>query len=135
MAVVMVDVDHFKSVNDGFGHAVGDRLLAVLARDLARSCGAGATAARYGGEEFVVVLPGTNLSAAASRAERWRQQCARLVLDTDQGPPRPTISAGVARLLPGMTAEDLLRAADQALYAAKAAGRDRVQVAQDVVVS
>ena len=135
MAVVMIDVDHFKSVNDRFGHAIGDRLLSILARDLARSCGAGATAARYGGEEFVVVLPGTDLSAAASQAEHWRQQCARLVLDTDQGPLRPTISAGVARLLPGMTAEDLLRTADQALYVAKAAGRDRVQVAQDVVVS
>jgi diguanylate cyclase len=82
-----------------------------------------------------VVLPGTDLSAAASQAEHWRQQCARLVLDTDQGPLRPTISAGVARLLPGMTAEDLLRAADQALYVAKAAGRDRVQVAQDIVVT
>jgi diguanylate cyclase (GGDEF)-like protein len=135
MAVVMVDVDHFKAVNDRFGHAVGDRLLAALAGELARSCGAHATAARYGGEEFVVVLPGTDLPAAVSRAEHWRQQCARLALDTDQGPLRPTISAGVARLLPGMTAEDLLRAADRALYAAKAGGRDRVQVAEDIIVS
>jgi diguanylate cyclase (GGDEF)-like protein len=135
MAVVMVDVDHFKSVNDRFGHAVGDRLLAVLAGDLVRSCGADATVARYGGEEFIVVLPGTELRAAVSHAELWRQQCATLVLDTDQGPLRPTISAGVARFRPGMTAEDLVRAADEALYAAKAAGRDRVQAAQDVVVS
>jgi diguanylate cyclase (GGDEF)-like protein len=83
----------------------------------------------------VVVLPGTDLRAAVSHAEHWRRQCARLALDTDHGPLRPTISAGVARLLPGMTAEDLLRAADEALYAAKAAGRDRVEAAQDVVVS
>jgi diguanylate cyclase (GGDEF)-like protein len=135
LAVVMLDVDHFKSVNDQYGHAVGDRLLADLAGELVRSCGAGTTVARYGGEEFVVVLPGADLEAAMSHAQQWRQRCAMLVLDTDYGPLRCTISAGVARFLPGMTVEGLLRAADEALYAAKAAGRNRVEAAQEIVVA
>ncbi|MEU4621905.1 diguanylate cyclase [Actinoplanes sp. NPDC023801] len=134
LAVVMVDVDHFKSVNDRFGHAVGDRLLVDLAGELVRCGRPGGTVARYGGEEFVVVLPGTDLQAAMSHAEQLRQRCAMLVLDTDHGSLRPTISAGVARLRPGMTAEDLLRTADAALYTAKAAGRNRVEAAQEIVV-
>jgi diguanylate cyclase (GGDEF)-like protein len=135
LAVVMIDVDHFKAVNDRFGHAVGDRLLADLAGELVRCGRVGGTVARYGGEEFVVVLPGADLQTAMSHAEQWRQRCADLVLDTDHGPLRPTISAGVARFRPGMTAEDLLRAADEALYAAKAAGRDRVEAAHETVFS
>ncbi|MET0419593.1 MAG: histidine kinase N-terminal 7TM domain-containing protein, partial [Actinoplanes sp.] len=105
VAVVMLDVDHFKSVNDRFGHAVGDRLLVALAGELTRAAGSGATAARYGGEEFVLVLPGVAAAAATAIAEQLRRRCATLTLDTDQGPLRPTISAGVAGLTPGMAAE------------------------------
>jgi diguanylate cyclase (GGDEF)-like protein len=134
LAVVMLDVDHFKSVNDRFGHAVGDRLLIALGTEITRAAGPGATVARYGGEEFVVVLPGADGPAAVACAERLRRRCADLTLGTDQGPLCPTISAGVAWLAPGQAADDLLRAADQALYAAKAAGRNRVTAAQPVVV-
>jgi diguanylate cyclase (GGDEF)-like protein len=135
LAVVMLDVDHFKSVNDRFGHAAGDRLLIALATEITRAAGPGATVARYGGEEFVVVLPGADGPAAVACAERLRRRCADLTLDTDQGPLCPTISAGVAWLAPGQAADDLLRAADQALYAAKAAGRNRVTAAQQAVVA
>ena len=135
LSVVMLDVDHFKSVNDRFGHAVGDRLLIALAAEITAAAGPGATVARYGGEEFVLVVPGVSGPAAIAGAERLRLRCAGLTLDTDQGSLYPTISAGVAWLTPATAADDLLRAADQALYAAKAAGRNRVVSADEVTLA
>jgi diguanylate cyclase (GGDEF)-like protein len=131
LSVVLIDVDHFKSVNDRHGHAVGDQVLVRIARELAGAVRKDDTVARYGGEEFVVVLPGTGARTAAERADLWRRRCAAMVVDTPQGPLTVTFSAGVAQLSPGDSPDDLLRHADEALYRAKAAGRDRIVIAAD----
>jgi two-component system cell cycle response regulator len=131
LAVLMVDVDHFKSVNDDYGHAVGDSALKAIADALRANTRAFDSLARYGGEEFVVVMPGTDTDAAMQAAERLRTA-------VEQTPfacsavrwSRLTISIGVASSPEhGATPETLLRAADLALYAAKRAGRNRVEVA------
>lgn len=121
-AVVTVDVDHFKSVNDTHGHAVGDDVLVAVAGVLADECRATDLAARTGGEEFVVLLPETDLPHAAVLADRIRQ-----AVKADSGPISVTISAGVAAF--PETSDDahrLLVAADEALYQAKTQGRDQV---------
>jgi diguanylate cyclase (GGDEF)-like protein len=127
LSAVLLDIDHFKSVNDTFGHAVGDDLLAATARALSASLRAGDTVARYGGEEFVILLPGTPYGDALRTAEALRRQCATVLVDSRYGPVSTTVSAGVATFpVCGWTGGELLQAADEALYAAKAAGRDRV---------
>jgi diguanylate cyclase (GGDEF)-like protein len=128
LAVVLIDVDHFKSVNDRYGHAVGDQMLIDLARGLAGAARRTDTVARYGGEEFVVIMPGTDARAAAGFAEQWRRRCAACTY-TPQGPLQVTFSAGVAQLPAGSRHEDLLRLADEALYEAKRAGRNRIVMA------
>ncbi|MEU4220229.1 diguanylate cyclase [Actinoplanes sp. NPDC026623] len=129
LAVVLIDVDHFKSVNDRYGHAVGDQVLIDLARGLAGAARRTDTVARYGGEEFVVIMPGTDARAAADFAEQWRRRCAAACTYTPQGPLQVTFSAGVAQLPAGSRHEDLLRLADEALYEAKRAGRNRIVMA------
>jgi len=131
LSVVLVDVDHFKAVNDEHGHAVGDRVLVEVAGALAASTGPGETAARLGGEELVLLLPGMTADEAAGRAQDLRARVGRIAVPTASAPVRPTLSAGVAALAPGWSADDLLRAADDAMYAAKAAGRDRVARASE----
>lgn len=126
LSLVLVDLDHFKDVNDTHGHAVGDRVLVEVAQVIAASAGPGETAARLGGEEFVLLLPGLGADDAARRADELRARCAGVVVPTPTAAVRPTLSAGVATLAPGGSADDVLRAADDAMYAAKATGRDRV---------
>ncbi|MEU4216734.1 diguanylate cyclase [Actinoplanes sp. NPDC026623] len=136
LSVVLLDIDHFKSVNDTHGHAVGDELLIATARELMAAARAGDTVARYGGEEFVVLLPGATMEQAKERAEQWRARCAAVSVPSANGPVRATFSAGVAGFPDcGTTPEELLRAADEALYAAKAAGRDRILLARKLVSS
>jgi len=125
-SVVMVDVDHFKAVNDRFGHRSGDASLAAFAQRLRRGLRAQDLAFRYGGEEFCVLLPGTDATGAKALAERLHQQVA---LAAQDGMPAQTASLGVAVWQAGDTADDLLGRADQALYRAKAQGRDRVEMA------
>lgn len=130
-AVLMADVDHFKSINDGSGHAAGDEVLAAVAarlRDGVRAgAGASALVGRYGGEEFAALLPGTDRASAAALAEALRAHVADAPVATSRGPLRVTLSLGVAaapedaRDLAG-----LLRRADDRLYAAKRSGRNRV---------
>jgi two-component system cell cycle response regulator len=131
IALLMIDVDHFKAVNDSFGHAAGDRVLKSIADALRGKTRVFDSVARYGGDEFVVVMPGTGPADAASAAERLRGAIEQIADETaENGIPRLSISIGVAcsvgRDLP---AETLLSEADHALYAAKHGGRNRVEIA------
>lgn len=131
LSVLMIDVDHFKQVNDRFGHAAGDQALRLVAQTLAQLLGRpGDLAVRYGGEEFLALLPQTNLTGAAHIAETVRQ-CVEALDCQVNGEHIPlTVSIGVASTLPGPhgRVEDLLHAADHLLYAAKHAGRNRCEV-------
>jgi len=134
LALLMIDVDHFKSVNDGYGHATGDMALRAIA-DVLRSCTrVFDSLARYGGEEFVVVMPGTSLDDASLAAERLRSAVESTAFSWGPGNLcRLTISIGVAHTGQRSPApEALLQAADLALYAAKRAGRNRVEIATPV---
>jgi diguanylate cyclase (GGDEF)-like protein len=125
LAVLLLDVDHFKDVNDTHGHAAGDRLLCEVARLLSSSARQGDTVARWGGEEFVAVLPETDLDGARRLAERLRLSVGTVSL----GATRVSGSCGVASLVPGDTVDTLLAAADSALYRAKENGRNRTELA------
>lgn len=127
-SLIICDVDHFKGINDTLGHAGGDEVLLGLARHLTAAFGPPASVCRYGGEEFVIVLPGTPLASAEALAHDLRSGVADLSLLLPAR--RVTVSVGVATWPQhGRTPDDILRAADHALYRAKAGGRDRVQVA------
>ena len=134
LAVVTLDIDHFKAVNDRFGHAAGDTVLTAVARLLQASVRDGDTAVRLGGEEFLVLLPGADRGQALRRAEEMRRGVAAVVHAFGGERIHVTVSAGVAvRPDDGVSAGTLLEAADRALYVAKAAGRDRVVAAGDVL--
>ncbi|HEX7051432.1 MAG TPA: PleD family two-component system response regulator [Longimicrobiales bacterium] len=129
LAVVMFDFDHFKQVNDTYGHQVGDRVLQEMARILERTAREIDKIGRYGGEEFIVVLPDTDMDDAVTFAERVRQRVERHPFAVDRAEPlHLTVSAGVATTPhPAVyNPRTLVQRADQALYAAKAAGRNRV---------
>lgn len=127
LATLMIDADHFKAINDRFGHAGGDRVLAALATCIGGHLPAPAVLGRAGGEEFLVLLPDTDAAGAGMLAEHVRQQVAQLhpVLGGDV--QTITISIGVAARLPqDRQADTLIHRADRALYAAKRAGRNRI---------
>lgn len=130
LSLLMIDIDHFKSFNDRYGHLEGDRCLTSVAQCLIGTVRHGHDlVARYGGEEFAVLLPDTHASEAASVAQRMCDAVAALAIpNTGTIAGAVTISVGVAANLDraGNSTEDLIRAADTALYAAKAAGRGRV---------
>jgi len=129
-AALMLDADHFKAINDRFGHAGGDRVLAALARCIAARLRPGDVLGRVGGEEFVVLLPRTGLAAAAALAEQLRAHVAALPLAFEGVAQPVTVSIGVAGGDPaGCAAGALITRADRALYEAKRAGRNRVVVA------
>ena len=124
--LALLDIDHFKQINDRHGHLFGDRALCAVADAISRAIRATDIAARYGGEEFLVVLPDTRLDGGADIAERIRRQVAALQL-----PVQVSVSIGIADGEPGGDSpEAVFERADQALYRAKAAGRNRV-VADD----
>jgi diguanylate cyclase (GGDEF)-like protein len=129
LAIVIVDLDHFKTINDQHGHAVGDKALSLAAAVLRSSLRELDVIARYGGEEFAVLLPMTDATGAAEVAERCRRRLASSPLVLDQSLAlRVTASMGVAAD-PAGDVETLIRRADAALYRAKAAGRDRIELA------
>jgi diguanylate cyclase (GGDEF)-like protein len=130
LAVAMCDLDHFKRVNDSFGHPAGDAVLAGVSDVMRRTLRTTDAAGRYGGEEFLLVLPGTDIAGALALAERVRAAIEETGFDVGVEAPYPvTVSVGVAALGDGESVEALVRAADEALYEAKAAGRNRVVVA------
>jgi diguanylate cyclase (GGDEF)-like protein len=128
LAVVMCDVDHFKSVNDTLGHQAGDAVLKQLAEVLRTTAREIDRVGRYGGEEFVVLLPGSNLQDAAAFAERVRRAVEATEFAYPGGTVRRTLSAGVAAWPhPDVRHQEaLVKAADDALYAAKECGRNRI---------
>jgi two-component system cell cycle response regulator len=129
LGLIMLDIDHFKRVNDRRGHLAGDRVIRMVAQTVAGRIRQGDVAVRYGGEEFLVVLPGADLGFTGQVAERIRAGVAAQACVHDGGEIRVTVSLGVAAL-PEVTADraqQLIQAADQALYRAKAGGRDRVE--------
>ncbi|MFG1300377.1 sensor domain-containing diguanylate cyclase [Xanthobacter sp. V3C-3] len=129
LALLMVDIDHFKRVNDTYGHAAGDVALRAVAGRIADMLHrAGDFAGRFGGEEFVVLLPATTLEGARITAERIRADIERAMIDTGEAKIRLTASVGVAVSVATDTPTDLLSRADSALYAAKGTGRNRVSV-------
>jgi diguanylate cyclase (GGDEF)-like protein len=136
LSIALADIDHFKSINDTHGHQVGDVVLEEVAGRLEVTLRSYDAVGRYGGEEFLVVLPSADPEAALAVAERIRSQVARPPTDERLAELRVTVSLGVASLAdvpadgpPEQRAEALLRAADQAMYRAKAAGRDRTVLA------
>ena len=127
LAVMMIDVDHFKSVNDRWGHPIGDQALRAVADALRRRIRVFDSIARYGGEEFAVVMPGTSIDDATMAAERLRTAIADMQFYPEPGlRHRLTVSVGVSCTSSAdITAERLLQSADQALYKAKREGRNR----------
>jgi diguanylate cyclase (GGDEF)-like protein len=129
LAALVADLDRFKTINDRFGHAVGDRVLGIFAAVLDRNVRPGDLAGRLGGEEFAILLPGTREEGARERAERIRQAFAEVAGEIDGHPVGATVSIGVAALRIGThDLLGLLHRADSALYQAKEQGRDRVVV-------
>lgn len=127
LSALFIDLDRFKAINDRFSHELGDRVLREVARRIAASVRDIDVVARYGGEEFVVLLIETDARGALEVAERMRAAVAGIAVPVVGGPARVTISVGVATLRPDVTELELLvRRADQAMYLAKQAGRDRV---------
>jgi diguanylate cyclase (GGDEF)-like protein/PAS domain S-box-containing protein len=127
VCVIMVDIDHFKRVNDTHGHEAGDLVLKAIAETLSDHCRRGDFACRYGGEEFVVALPNITLETAYARAEDLRKSLNLLSVPYEEHNLSVTISMGIACFPEnGQTRDCILRAADQAMYAAKEAGRDHI---------
>jgi diguanylate cyclase (GGDEF)-like protein len=138
VSVALLDADHFKDLNDTYGHATGDRMLAAIGELLGLGVRGGDVACRYGGEEFLMILPNATQADAVARAEEWRIRCAALRVDGHDTPGGGTpgdgvgvtVSIGVATApADGADPATVLSSADRALYAAKRGGRDRVVAA------
>jgi diguanylate cyclase (GGDEF)-like protein len=137
ISLLLCDIDHFKRINDTFGHQMGDEVLVSFAKSLRKSLRDTDWTARYGGEEFVVVLPETGIERAQAVAERCRAELAAQPMATTAEPLSVTASFGVSGWEPGMspaiTVDQLIAAADTGVYASKAAGRNCVTVEAPVV--
>lgn len=133
VAVMMIDIDFFKRLNDTYGHLAGDEVLRALAGILTQSARTEDVICRFGGEEFAAVLPKMPLNVALERAEGWRAAFAALPMTFGEFELRATLSVGVAAFPgDGRSRDALIDAADNALYRAKAGGRNRVEVVTDI---
>lgn len=133
VAIFMCDIDHFKSINDRFGHQFGDRVLATAAGELRRFADRhGALVARHGGEEFAALMTGVSHEQAAKYAEDIRQACAAMEIATAEVSAQVTISIGFTVMQGEANLAEIMRIADQALYTAKRRGRDRVVRADEL---
>jgi len=130
MALAVIDLDHFKAINDTYGHQAGDQVLFELARIIDDSCRSYDIVGRYGGEEFVVVLPDTDEKDARTTCERIRQRVEDHSFDARGRKINLTVSIGVAckKTDEKASADDLFHRADKALYRAKEKGRNRVEM-------
>jgi diguanylate cyclase (GGDEF)-like protein len=129
LSVVMTDLDHFKAINDTYGHAAGDEVLRQTAGMLAQSARSSDLIARYGGEEFIVVAPDCPLTAAVTLAKRFRANLARQAISVDGTDITVTASVGIATTdWTQHSPSELLRQADESLYQAKRSGRDAISV-------
>jgi diguanylate cyclase (GGDEF)-like protein/PAS domain S-box-containing protein len=127
VCIIMIDLDHFKKVNDTYGHEAGDLVLKAIADTLSEQSRRGDFACRYGGEEFVIAMPNITMETAYERAEKLRQALTLLRVPFGYYELSVTISVGIACYPEnGGTRDEILRAADQAMYAAKDAGRDHI---------
>ena len=129
LTVIMFDIDHFKSVNDRFGHQAGDEVLKAVARVLIDSARNTDFAARYGGEEFCLVMPGADPDTAMEKAEEMRAKIEEMVVHSDEAELKVTMSVGISSFDPEVdvrTNKGLINRADKALYVCKRAGRNRV---------
>ena len=136
LSILMFDVDHFKTVNDRFGHLKGDELLGAVGAQLGRIMRSTDVRCRYGGDEFLVILPETPVLGAQQVAEGLRQEIANITIAAGDEPVPITISLGVAAAAPGeVDARALIHRADEALYRAKRAGRNRLGVATPPSIS
>jgi len=133
MSLLMFDIDHFKKINDVYGHQVGDKVLVAVADALKEGLRTYDFAARYGGEEFVLVLPGTSLSGGQIVAERLRESVQSLKFQFPMDTLNVTVSAGIATFPTEhiFNVDTLIRFADEALYRAKENGRNRVELMAD----
>ncbi len=126
VVVLMMDIDHFKRLNDSYGHPAGDAVLMAIARLLREHAPQGAVVARYGGEEFAMVMSGLELEAATLAADKLRAAVANFSFVYEHKPLEVTISCGLARALHAEDACSVLRRGDESLYAAKHSGRNSV---------
>jgi len=130
LSVIMLDVDHFKKVNDTFGHKAGDEVIIALGKLLQDQTRDSDCVSRYGGDEFVLVMPEMTREHAYQRAELWRYGLKAMVFQQKKGIVHVTVSIGIATCPNnGKNVDVLLNAADQALYVAKRSGRDCTRVA------
>jgi diguanylate cyclase (GGDEF)-like protein len=127
-SVLMLDIDHFKRINDTYGHPVGDLAIKALAEVCTQALRPHDLLARYGGEEFVLTLPQTDSEGAHTVAERIRAMTEALQVPSEQGPVRFTVSIGISTYQSGLEFERVVQRADEALYEAKQSGRNRVVV-------
>jgi diguanylate cyclase (GGDEF)-like protein/PAS domain S-box-containing protein len=131
LSVMMFDIDHFKQVNDTFGHMAGDQMLQVVTQVASEELRSADVIGRYGGEEFVIILPMTNAQQAYPVAERIRERVAEIRVPTEKGNASVTLSIGIIEFSPSVHTEsidDLIRRADETMYAAKQAGRNRTEI-------
>ena len=126
LGFIFADVDHFKAINDNYGHSAGDQVLRMVGRSLATALRRGDVPIRWGGEEFVALLPGVNAAGLAAAAERVRTLVANSWLDHADTRLQVTVSVGATLARPGDSPEDLVERADRLMYRSKNAGRNRV---------
>jgi diguanylate cyclase (GGDEF)-like protein len=129
LSLLMIDVDHFKKVNDNYGHIAGDQVLRLIAQTMVNHLRPTDLVARYGGEEFITVLPAKNLTDARAVANRMCRAVFAADMVTAEGVilPTVTVSIGIARMRAHESMDEFIRRADAALYLAKENGRDRVE--------
>ncbi|MDX1588373.1 MAG: GGDEF domain-containing protein, partial [Oleiphilaceae bacterium] len=125
-SVILIDIDHFKRINDTFGHASGDQVIQEVARRLVAGCRQMDMVARWGGEEFLLMLPGADGDAAITTAERIRDLMTRTPIKAEKRSLEVTCSFGVAQIRDGDSIQALLQRADERLYKAKTTGRNRI---------